>query len=136
MRVVRVDPSAPDVQVLRQAATLLREGRLVVFPTETVYGLGANALDAQAVQRIYDAKRRPAINPVIVHVASIDDARALSAEWTDAAETLAHAFWPGPLTLVVRKTSAIPAIVTAGGDTVGLRVPLHPVALALLRTAD
>lgn len=120
---------------MREAAEVLRAGRLVAFPTETVYGLGANALDESAVRRIYEAKGRPAINPVIVHVASTDDARALATEWTADAEALARAFWPGPLTLVVRKTTRIPGIVTAGGDTVGLRVPAHPVALALLREA-
>jgi len=133
--VVRVSATAPEREPLRQAATLLRAGRLVAFPTETVYGLGASALDAAAVQRIYDAKGRPAINPIIVHVASIEEARRLARDWTPAAETLARKFWPGPLTLVVRKTVDIPSIVTAGGDTVGLRVPEHPVALALLREA-
>lgn len=136
MPVARVDPDAPDPAVLRRAAALLREGRLVAFPTETVYGLGANALDERAVQRIYEAKGRPIVNPIIVHVADTDAARELTPEWTDAADALATAFWPGPLTLVVRKSPAIPAIVTAGGDTVGLRVPAHPVALALLREAD
>ncbi len=136
MTVVRVNPDAPDRATLQRAAALLRAGQLVAFPTETVYGLGANALDERAVQRIYDAKGRPAMNPIIVHVANIDAARDLTPEWTDAADALARAFWPGPLTLVVRKSPAIPAIVTAGGDTVGLRVPAHPVALALLHEAD
>lgn len=136
MPVARVDPDAPDPAVLRRAAALLREGRLVAFPTETVYGLGANALDERAVQRIYEAKGRPSVNPIIVHVADTDAARKLTPEWTDTADALATAFWPGPLTLVVRKSPAIPAIVTAGGDSVGLRVPAHPVALALLREAD
>lgn len=121
--------------MLAEAAALLRAGRLVAFPTETVYGLGANALDEAAVRRIYEAKGRPAFNPIIVHVASADTARALAAEWTAAADALARAFWPGPLTLVVRRAPAIPDIVTAGGDTVGVRVPAHPVALALLREA-
>lgn len=135
MRVVKLGYENPDRGVLREAADLLRAGKLVAFPTETVYGLGAHALDPAAVQRIYDAKGRPSKNPIIVHVADISAARALAAEWTPAADALANAYWPGPLTLVVRKTNAVPDIVTAGQDTVGLRVPAHPVALALLETA-
>jgi L-threonylcarbamoyladenylate synthase len=134
MRVVQVGADAPR-SALREAADLLRSGRLVAFPTETVYGLGANALDERAVERIYAAKGRPAINPLIVHVLNTDAARALAAQWPPAADALAKAFWPGPLTLVVRKSDRIPAIVTAGQDTVGLRVPAHPVALALLEQA-
>jgi L-threonylcarbamoyladenylate synthase len=132
---VRLTGDHPDAAVIREAADLLRAGRLVAFPTETVYGLGAHALDPDAVQRIYDAKGRPSVNPIIVHVASADAARALAAEWTPVAEALAAKFWPGPLTLVVRKRDVVPGIVTAGADTVGLRVPAHPVALALLKTA-
>lgn len=135
MRVARVDATNPDHAVLREAAALLRDGKLVAFPTETVYGLGAHALDPRAVQRIYDAKGRPSINPLIVHVASVAAARALASDWPEWAEVLAQKFWPGPLTLVVRKKEVVPAIVTAGHDTVGVRVPAHPVALALLETA-
>lgn len=120
---------------IREAADLIRAGRLVAFPTETVYGLGANALDAAAVERIFEAKGRPKSSPLIVHVASIEMARTLAIEWPDRAEKLAQAFWPGPLTLVVRKRADIPAVVTAGLDTVGLRMPAHPVALDLLRAA-
>lgn len=132
MRIVQVRVDAPDRAVLREAAELLRSGRLVAFPTETVYGLGAHALDVRAVERIYDAKGRPNRNPVIVHVASAQAARALASDWTPTAEALAKAFWPGPITLVLRKRDVIPDIVTAGRDTVGLRVPAHRVALALL----
>jgi len=114
---------------------LIRAGRLVAFPTETVYGLGANALDAAAVARIYRAKGRPAASPLIVHVASIEMARALVTAWPPQAETLAGRFWPGPLTLVLPKNERIPDIVTAGLATVGLRVPAHPVALELIREA-
>ena len=136
MRMLRVgEDGEPRRAALREAASLLRAGRLVAFPTETVYGLGANALDATAVRAIYEAKGRPAINPLIVHVASIAAARELSAQWTPLAETLAAAFWPGPLTIVVQRRSAVPDIVTAGGGTVGLRMPAHPVALALLEEA-
>ncbi len=122
-------------QQIKDAAALLRDGRLVAFPTETVYGLGANALDLVAVSRIFEAKGRPRTSPLIVHVSSIEMARELAAEWPDAAQRLAERFWPGPLTLVVKKRPLIPDIVTAGLPTVGLRMPAHPVALALLREA-
>jgi L-threonylcarbamoyladenylate synthase len=120
---------------LEQAAALIRAGKLVAFPTETVYGLGANALDSAAVARIFDAKGRPRTSPLIVHVDSVEMARELAAEWPAAAETLARRYWPGPLTLVVPKRASIPDIVTAGLPTVGLRMPAHPVALELIRTA-
>jgi L-threonylcarbamoyladenylate synthase len=120
---------------ISEAAELIRSGRLVAFPTETVYGLGANALDAAAVRRIFEVKGRPSTSPLIVHVDSIGMARGLAREWPAAAETLASAWWPGPLTLVVPKQPRVPDIVTAGLDTVGLRMPAHPVALELIRAA-
>src|SRR6185369_15840393 len=120
---------------LRRAGELLRAGRLVAFPTETVYGLGANALDAEAVDRIFAAKGRPATSPLIVHVNSVEMAQSLVLEWPEAADKLAARFWPGPLTLVLRKQAVIPDRVTAGLDSVGLRMPAHPVALALIREA-
>lgn len=123
-------------QQIREAAALLRKGELVAFPTETVYGLGANALDSAAVERIFEAKDRPETSPLIVHVSSIGMARELAAEWPAIAQQLAERFWPGPLTLVVKKKPIIPHIVTAGLLTVGLRMPAHPVALALLREAQ
>lgn len=120
---------------LKQAAELIRAGRLVAFPTETVYGLGANALDAVAVGRIFEAKGRPSTSPLIVHVDSIEMARTLAREWPEAAQTLARRHWPGPLTLVLPKQDSVPDIVTAGLKTVGLRMPSHPLALALIRAA-
>jgi len=135
MTVVRVDPLHPDPEVIERAARILRDGGLVAFPTETVYGLGANALDPDAVARIYAAKGRPAWNPVIAHVASVDDARALTAAWSSRAQRLADAFWPGPLTLVLPRSAIVPDIATAGMDAVAVRIPSHPVALALLRAA-
>lgn len=120
---------------LDRAVELLRAGRLVAFPTETVYGLGANALDEAAVRRIFEAKGRPLSSPLIVHVDSIEMARELALEWPDKAEALARKFWPGPLTIIVPKQHAIPDIVTAGLPSVGLRMPAHPVALALLKAA-
>jgi len=134
-QVLTVDPLHPDPALLRRGADVLTTGGLVAFPTETVYGLGANALAEEAVRRIFEAKGRPSRNPVIVHVATPAQARELAADWPEKAERLAAAFWPGPLTLVVRKAECVPAIVTAGGDTVGIRIPAHPVALALLRMA-
>jgi len=143
-----------DPGEIAQAAGLLRAGRLVAFPTETVYGLGANALDAEAVARIYAVKRRPATSPLIVHVASIEMAKSLVAAWPETAESLAKKFWPGPLTLVLatahvgadafarsaKRSEAeprriIPDIVTANLPTVGLRMPAHPVARALIEAA-
>jgi len=121
---------------IRRAAELLRAGRLVAFPTETVYGLGANALDEAAVRRIFEAKGRPLSSPLIVHVASIDMARDLALEWPEKAGLLALRFWPGPLTLVVPKRAHVPDVVTAGLPSVGLRIPAHPLARALLEAAQ
>jgi L-threonylcarbamoyladenylate synthase len=135
MRVVRADHAATRAAVLAEAAAILRRGGLVAFPTETVYGLGANALDESAVRRIYEAKGRPPLNPLIVHVATMEAARALALDWTSCADAIARAFWPGPVTIVVKKRDIIPDIVTAGTDSVGVRVPAHPVALALLEEA-
>ena len=125
----------PEAGNVEHAAALIRAGRLVAFPTETVYGLGANAFDAVAVERIFAAKKRPRNSPLIVHVDSLEMARALAAEWPKTAETLAGCYWPGPLTLVVTKAPQVPGIVTAGLPTVGLRMPNHPLALELIRAA-
>src|SRR3954463_10687649 len=122
---ITVDPVAPSAEVIARAARLLRDGRLVAFPTETVYGLGANALDASAVERIYSAKGRPSYNPLIVHVVDEAAARHLVRDWTDHATALAAAFWPGPLTLVLPKRPMIPDAVTAGLPSVAVRVPAH-----------
>jgi L-threonylcarbamoyladenylate synthase len=121
---------------IRHAAELLRAGKLVAFPTETVYGLGANALDADAVARVFEVKGRPTTSPVIVHVSDSKRVAQVAASWPPAAEMLADRFWPGPLTLVLPKTAAVPQIVTAGLPTVGVRIPSHPVALALIRAAQ
>ena len=135
MRLLTVSPTAPDPALVADAARVLRAGGLVAFPTETVYGLGANALDAAAVQRIFAAKGRPSFNPLIAHVADADGARALTTAWPEAAERLARAFWPGPLTLVLPKRAHVPDVLTAGLPAVAVRVPAHAVALALLRAA-
>jgi L-threonylcarbamoyladenylate synthase len=117
---------------IHRAAEALRQGGLVCFPTETVYGLGANALDAAAVARIFEAKGRPANNPLIVHAADRERAKELVAAWPESADRLAERFWPGPLTLVLPRAEAVPDVVTAGGPTVAVRVPAHPVARELL----
>jgi L-threonylcarbamoyladenylate synthase len=133
--VLRVDPARPDRVVIGRAAACLRAGGLVAFPTETVYGLGAHALDRAALQRLFAAKGRPAHDPVIVHVDTIERIDALVTAVPDAALTLAARFWPGPLTLVMRRSSQVPDEVTAGLETVAIRVPAHPVAATLLMAA-
>lgn len=120
---------------LTQAAEAIRQGSLVAFPTETVYGLGANALDGNAVARIYEVKQRPWASPLIVHVSDEAMARSITAEWPQLAQTLAAKFWPGPLTIILRKAAIVPDLVTAGLETVGVRMPAHPVALDLIRRA-
>jgi len=126
-------PATPSA--IAQAATLLRDGQIVAFPTETVYGLGADALRPEAVQRIFAAKGRPADNPLIVHVAEVADVEPLVARIDARARLLMERFWPGPLTLVLPKAARVPNQVTAGLDTVAVRLPAHPVALALIRQA-
>lgn len=126
----RIVPANADT--IQEAAEIVRRGGVVAFPTETVYGLGANALDADAVGRIYAAKGRPASNPVIVHIADTAQLRHVAIESPMAAK-LAYKLWPGPLTLVLKRRPGVPDIVTAGGETVGIRMPRHPLALALIR---
>jgi L-threonylcarbamoyladenylate synthase len=123
-------PATPEG--LDRAASLLREGGVVAFPTETVYGLGANAFDVRAVARIFDIKRRPEFDPLIVHVLDESMLATVVSEVTPMARALIDRFWPGPLTLVLRKNAGIPSLVTAGLETVAVRMPAHPVAQALL----
>lgn len=134
-RVVTTSPTTPRPDVVEEAAALIRAGEVVAIPTETVYGLAANATDTAAVARIYEAKGRPAWNPLIVHLADTEGLDDVARDIPDLARTLAARFWPGPLTLVLRRTPAIPDIVTGGRDTVGVRVPAHPVARAIIRAA-
>lgn len=132
--VIRVDPLRPAPSAIARAAEVLARGGLVVFPTETVYGLGALADDATAAARIFEAKGRPAYNPLIVHVADVDGARALASSWPESAGRLTRRCWPGPLTVVVpRDRAKVPDVIAAGGPTVAIRMPAHPVALAILR---
>ena len=124
--------SASSSEDLDEAAELLRRGGLVAFPTETVYGLGALALEPLAVRAIYAAKGRPLSNPLIIHVKGDEDARPLVTRWPLEARQLAARFWPGPLTLVLPRTALVPDECTAGGETVAVRAPSHPAARALL----
>jgi L-threonylcarbamoyladenylate synthase len=133
--VLTLDARRPDPSGIARAAALLRDGRLVAFPTETVYGLGAHALDAGAVRRIFSAKERPADDPLIVHVHDVGALGRLVTEIPDSARALASRFWPGPLTMVMGRSADVPLEVTAGLDTVAIRVPAHPVAHALIAAA-
>lgn len=133
--VIAINSGRPAAAILARAAEVLRSGGLVAFPTETVYGLGANALDRGAVAKIFAAKGRPATNPLIVHVTSVEQVAAVSISWPPVAQSLADQFWPGPLTLVLAKHPELPEIVTAGGETVAVRSPAHAVAQGLLHAA-
>jgi L-threonylcarbamoyladenylate synthase len=126
-------PAIPISSEIERAAAILRAGGLVAFPTETVYGLGADASDPAAVARIFAAKGRPQDHPVIVHLAGIESLPLWAGEIPPAAQKLATAFWPGPLTLILKRARGVPDCVTGGQDTVGLRIPGHPVALELLK---
>lgn len=132
-RLVRVNDINKCSDAIKQAAKLIRKGETVAFPTETVYGLGANALDPEAVEKIFKAKGRPADNPLIVHIDNINDLKQLTAFVRDEAYQLIERFWPGPLTIIFDKSSSVPDIVTAGLDTVAIRMPSHSVAAALIR---
>lgn len=132
-RVLRTDPFRQDEAVIDEAAQVVARGGLVAFPTETVYGLGADALNPQAVRGIFAAKGRPEDNPLIVHVAHVTDLAELVKEMPPVVNSLAKHFWPGPLTLILPRHSIVPDAVTAGLDTVAVRIPDHPVALALIR---
>lgn len=133
--IIHINLHNPETDKLEYAAEVLKNGGLVAFPTETVYGLGANALNASAVSTIFKAKGRPSDNPLIVHVADSKDLDRLTVSKPEVAEILIKNFWPGPLTLVIPRSSAIPDIVTAGLDTVAVRMPSHPIALMLIKAA-
>jgi L-threonylcarbamoyladenylate synthase len=130
---IKVNPQKPELNAIRIAADVIRKGGLVAFPTETVYGLGANALDSNAVTSIFKAKERPADNPVIVHIASKKDLHKLAKSVPSKAEKLAARFWPGPLTLVLKRSSKVPDVTVAGLNTVGIRMPSNKIALSLIR---
>ena len=131
--VIRIDSASPDPAIIQYAADLLRMDEVVVFPTETVYGLGADAFQPPALERIFAAKGRPFSDPLIVHIANESSLEELAAFIPDAARRLAEAFWPGPLTLILPRGERVPSLVTAGLETVAIRMPRHAVALALIR---
>jgi L-threonylcarbamoyladenylate synthase len=135
MKAEMLATDAPELfdKAVARAAQLLRAGQLVALPTETVYGLAANAWDADAVRRIFEVKGRPSENPIIIHIASLELGRRCVSQWPPLAGKLAAAFWPGPLTLVLPRSKEIPSIVTAGGATVGVRWPSHPFMQAVIR---
>ena len=133
--VIKIDPVRPEPSIIEHAATLLQSGEVVVFPTETVYGLGADAFQPAALERIFAAKGRPFSDPLIVHIAEKESLELLTASISEWARRLAEAFWPGPLTMILPRGSWVPRLVTAGLDTVAVRMPQHPVALALIRAA-
>ncbi|MGA1236022.1 MAG: L-threonylcarbamoyladenylate synthase, partial [Limisphaerales bacterium] len=132
-KVIQVNTANAFNAAIEASVQLLSEGQVVALPTETVYGLAANALNPDAVEQIFRIKGRPAHNPVIVHVSSTTMARNCTASWPDTAQALAKAFWPGPLTLVLPKSPTIPDSITAGGNTVGLRWPSHPLMQAVIQ---
>lgn len=130
--VVSIDPVHPVEAAIAQACALLRQGELVVFPTETVYGLGADAFQPEALEKIFTAKGRPFSDPLIVHIAELAELAALTSSVPDVVEQLARSFWPGPLTLILPRGPRVPSLVTAGMETVAVRMPSHPVARALI----
>ncbi len=133
--IIKIHTKKPEKSTIRKAASLIKRGKIVAFPTETVYGLGANALDAGAVKRIFNAKGRPADNPLIVHISDETMLHLIAKEIPSRALSLMKKFWPGPLTIVLKKKNSVPSAVTAGGDTIAVRMPDHPVAYALIKEA-
>ncbi|MGI6010757.1 MAG: L-threonylcarbamoyladenylate synthase [Ruminococcus sp.] len=132
-KIVRIDPAKPRMDYIREAGRIIKEGGLVAFPTETVYGLGGNALDVEASHRIYAAKGRPSDNPLIVHIADMESLFPLVMEVPEEARKLAEACWPGPLTMIFHKSDLVPYETTGGLDSVAVRMPDHPIARELIR---
>ena len=131
--VEKIDSNNMNMEAIREAGRIVREGGLVAFPTETVYGLGGDALHAESSMKIYAAKGRPSDNPLIVHIAEFSDMEKIAKALPKEAKLLAEAFWPGPLTMIVEKNDRVPYETTGGMDTVAIRMPNHPVALALIK---
>ncbi len=134
--IFRVDPLDPDLNVIKKCANILRSGGLVVFPTETVYGLGADAFNSEAVRKVFVIKERPLGNPLIVHISNLDQLNYVTADVPKHAWKLIETMWPGPLTLVLRKSQKVSDIVTGGLPKVGVRMPAHPVAIKLIESAN
>ena len=135
MKVIKIEKDQIDDKLLSEAARLIQEGGLVAFPTETVYGLGANALDRQAAKKIYSAKGRPSDNPLIVHISQLKELKPLVKEISQAGKKLMEAYWPGPLTLIFPKSHLVPDETTGGLDTVAVRMPADPIANRLIELA-
>ncbi|MBS7616011.1 threonylcarbamoyl-AMP synthase [Candidatus Bathyarchaeota archaeon] len=134
--VLKVNPEMPEIEAVRTAASIIKKGGLVAFPTETVYGLGADALNSKAVRALFRAKQRPLDNPPIVHVGKIEDVYRLAAKVPTETEKLMKIFWPGPLTLIFKRSSIVPDVTVAGLDTIAVRMPGHNVALALIKESS
>ncbi|MDD4878653.1 MAG: L-threonylcarbamoyladenylate synthase [Candidatus Nanoarchaeia archaeon] len=133
--ILKIRKDNPEKVLVKQAALIIKEGGLVAFPTETVYGLGADAFNSKAVEKIFEAKERPASKALIAHIADKKDVYKLSREVPKEAEMLMNKFWPGPLTIILKKSKIVPDAATAGLDTIAIRMPAHNVALALIREA-
>ena len=131
----RIDSQRPDQGLIAQAAALLKSGQLVAFPTETVYGLGADAYNPEAVKKVFEVKGRPPQSPLLVHVSNLEQVYGLTAEISPLARLLMDRFWPGPLAFILPASARVPAVVLGGKKSVGLRMPSHPVALALIEQA-
>lgn len=134
-KILKINPLSPEPSKIKEAAEVIKKGGTVAFPTETVYGLGADALNPEAIRKVFKAKGRPSDNPLIVHIAGIDDLKFIAMKPTKAALALIERFWPGPLTLILKKKKVVPAIVTGGLDTVAVRMPDNRIALALIETS-
>lgn len=134
-KILKINPEQPEQDLVLEAAEVLKMGGLVAFPTETVYGLGGNGLDSEACKKIYEAKGRPSDNPLILHISQISELRPIVGEIPPMGKKLMDAFWPGPLTMIFPKSDLVPMSVTGGLDTVAVRFPTHPVALAIIRAA-
>jgi L-threonylcarbamoyladenylate synthase len=134
-KIIKLNEINPEEKLILEGAKFIKEGKLVAFPTETVYGLGANGLDEEAVKKIFIAKGRPQDNPLILHVSSIEDVKPLVKSISKDAEMLMKRFWPGPLTILFRKSNKVPNIITAGLNTVAIRMPNHPVAIELIKNS-
>ncbi len=132
-KIVKVDRKHPQADIMREAGRILKDGGLVAFPTETVYGLGGNALDVNASHKIYAAKGRPSDNPLIIHIADMEDLPVLVTEIPPEAKRLTDAYWPGPLTMIFPKSECVPYETTGGLDSVAVRMPNHSVAQILIR---
>ncbi len=135
-KIIQIDSKDIDKEKIQTAARAIRKNKLVAFPTETVYGLGANALEEKAVKGIFEAKGRPADNPLIIHIARTESINKIAHQFTEEAEKLSDEFWPGPMTLVLPKSDVVPGITTANMDTVAIRMPSNRIARALIKEAD